>query len=167
MTVASIESDEIAAHRLELEVHASGARLHVAAGDERAVVAPDDAAQGMQRGVGPHQGKAARPVEVDLELVADRRWLVLAGLELVDDLAAGLPRAPDRPRAPVGCADDDAAIGRLAAAARVEDRAIQDQERGLARLDVADPCHGRPGIGVGVAELFAALGHERGAITAP
>ena len=77
LTVASIDLDEVAGHRLELEVHPPRARLHVAAGDERAVVAPDDAAQGVQRGVRPHQRQTTGPVEIDLERVArppaDRR----------------------------------------------------------------------------------------------
>ncbi len=44
-----------------------GARLHVAAGHERTVVAPDDAAQGVERGVRAHEGEPPRPVEVDLD----------------------------------------------------------------------------------------------------
>ena len=90
--------DEVARHPLELEVHATRAGLHVAAGDLRAVVAPDDAAQGVERGVGPHQREPACPVEVDLDEVADRRRVAVIGLELVDDLATDLARAADGPR---------------------------------------------------------------------
>ena len=90
-------ADEVAGHPLELEVHPTRARLHVAAGHERAVVAPDDAAQRVQRGVGAHQGKPARPVEVHLDAIAECGRISAIGFELVDDLAAGLPGAPDRP----------------------------------------------------------------------
>ncbi len=117
--------------------------------------------------MGPHQGEAPGPIEVDLELVADGRRIAVAGLELVDDLATGLPRPADRPRPPVGGPQQDAAIGRLAAAARVEDRPVQDDERGLAGLDVADACRHGPGVGVGVAELLPGRGHRRDGVTAP
>ena len=90
--------DEVARHPLELEVHPARAGLHVAAGHERAVVAPDDAAQGMERGVGPHQGEPAGPVEVDPDDVADRRRVAVVGLELVDDLAVDLARRRGRSR---------------------------------------------------------------------
>ena len=80
--------DEVAGHPLELEVHPARAGLHVAARHERAVVAPDHAAQRVERRVGSHQREAPRPVEIDLEDVADRRRIAVVGLELVDDLAA-------------------------------------------------------------------------------
>ena len=81
LTVASISSTRSPRHPLELEVHPARAGLHVAAGHERPVVAPHDAAQGMERRVGPHQGVAAGPVEIDRH--GRRR-----------------PRAARRPRAP-------------------------------------------------------------------
>ena len=121
--------DEVARHRLELEVHAARARLHVAAGDERAVVAPDDAAQRVERGVGAHQGEAPGPVEVDLERRRRRPAVAVGRLQLVDDLAADLARRPDRPGPTVGRPQEQPAIGRLAAAARVEDRPVEDDER--------------------------------------
>ena len=118
--------DEVAGHRLELEVHAPRARFHVAAGHERAVVAPDHAAQGVQRGVGAHQGQATRPVQVDLQRVADGRRVAVGRLQLVDDLAVDLARARDRPGPAIRGAQEQPAIGRLAAPARVEHRAVQD-----------------------------------------
>ena len=82
--------DELAAHPLEFEVHPAAAGLHVPAGDLRAVVAPDDAAQGVQGGVGPHQQEATRPIDVDLDLVTLGRELAVDRLELVADLPADL-----------------------------------------------------------------------------
>ena len=55
LTRASIAPTSSPDIRLELEVHPGRARLHVAAGDLRAEIAPDDAAQDVQRGVRPHQ----------------------------------------------------------------------------------------------------------------
>src|SRR4051794_5621663 len=65
--------DEIAAHPLELEVHPTSAELHVAARDEGAVVAPDDAAQGVEGGVRSHQDVPPCPVDVDGQDVVTRR----------------------------------------------------------------------------------------------
>ena len=152
--------DEVARHPLELEVHATRSRLHVAAGHLRAVVAPDHAAQGVERGVGAHQRMPARPVEVDLDEVADRRRVAAIGLELVGDLATGLARAADGPRPAVAGPDDEAAIRGLAAAARVEDRAIEHHGGRVARLDGRDPRLGGAGVGVGVGELLARRGHR-------
>ncbi len=64
LTRRSISPTSSPRHRLELEVHPPGERLHVAAGDRCAVIAPDDAAQDVERGVGAHQLVA--PVPVDL-----------------------------------------------------------------------------------------------------
>ena len=61
LTVASIASTRSPDIVLELEVHPPGAGLHVAAGHLRAVVAPDDAAQRVQGGVGAHQRVAGAP----------------------------------------------------------------------------------------------------------
>ena len=63
--------DEVTAHPLELEVHPAAAGLHVPAGHEGAVVAPDDAAQRVKRGVGSHQREPPRPVEIDRDDIAD------------------------------------------------------------------------------------------------
>ena len=131
------------------------------AGHQRAVVAPDHAAQGMERGVGAHQGQATGPVEVDLEGIADGRRVALGRLELVDDLAVDLARALDRPGPAIRRAQEQPPIGRLAAPARIEDRAIQDDQGGLAGLDVTDRRRGVSGVGVGVAELLAGRRHRR------
>ena len=151
--------DEIARHRLELEVHPARPRLHVAPGDEGSVVAPYDAAQGVEGRVGPHQGEAPSPVEVDLESVIDRRRRALGRIELMDDLAAGLARRADGPRPAVGRAEQQAAIRWLAAPARIEDGPVEDHERGLAGLDVAHGRARRPRVGVRVADLGAGGGH--------
>ena len=124
--------DQVARHPLELEVHPARPGLHVAAGHERAVVAPDDAAQRVERGVGAHQRQPARPVEVDPDDVPDRRRVAVARLELMDDLATGLARRPDGPGPPVGGPEQQAAVRRLAAAARIEDRPVEDDEGRLA-----------------------------------
>ena len=126
--------DEVAAHPLELEVHPPRARFHVAAGHERAVVAPYDPTQRVERGVGAHQREASRPVQVDLQLVTDVRGITVAGFELVDDLAADLARTAHRPGASVGGPQEHAPIRWLAAAARVEDRPIEHDQRWPRRL---------------------------------
>ena len=122
--------DELGRHPLELEVHPAAAGLHVAAGHERPVVAPDDAAQGVQRGVRAHQPEAAVPVEVGGEDRRAGRRRLGARLQLVPDLVAGLLRGHDLPGPPVG-RPDLAAVGRLAAAARVEDGAVEEDEGAL------------------------------------
>jgi len=63
--------DEIATQPLEFKVHPARARLHVAAGDERTVVAPHDAAQGVERGVRPHEQEATRPVQLGGEDIVE------------------------------------------------------------------------------------------------
>src|SRR4029077_9668628 len=108
-------ADEVAAHSLELEVHPPAAGLHVAAGDERAVVAPDDTAQGVQRGVGPHQRVATSPVEIDGQQIVAGRRAVRPRLELMDDVAAGLAGDANRPRPPVRGAKEQAVIRGLPA----------------------------------------------------
>ena len=111
--------------------------------------------------MGPHQREPAGPVEVDLDDVADRRRVAVARLELVDDLAAGLAGGPDRPRSAVRCAQDEPAIRRLAAATRVEDRPIEDEQGRLAGLDRGDARLDRAQVGVRVAELLAGRRHRR------
>ena len=159
LTVASMASTRSPRHPLELEVHPTRPGLHVPAGDERAVVAPDDAAQGVEGGVRPHQREPPGPVEVDLDDVADRRRFAVAGLELVDDLAAGLARGTDRPGPAVRGTDDETAIGRLSAAARVEDGPIEHDQRWLPDLDRGDARLDGAGVGVDVADLLAGRGH--------
>ena len=165
MTAASIEFDEVAGHRFELEVHPSGARLHVAARHLGTVIAPDDAAQRMQRRVGPHQREPAGPVEVDVDRVTDLRRLLVAGLEFVDDLALGLPGGADGPAAAIGGPQDQAAIGRLAATSGVEHRPIEHDQRCVADLHVSHGGTDRPRIGIGVADLLT--GGRHSAVSVP
>ena len=110
--------DEVAAHRLELEVHPPGAGLHVAAGDERAVVAPDDAAQRVEGRVGAHQARSGEPSRGRPGRRSPTAGGSTPALELVDDLVVRLARRHDDPGPAVGGPQEDAAIGRLAAAAR-------------------------------------------------
>ena len=147
--------DEVARHRLELEVHPAGAGLHVAAGDRRAVVAPDDAAQRVKRGVGAHQREAAGPVEVDPDGVADgRRFAAASGSSSWTISAPALRRTADGPRAAVVAAQQEPAIRRLAAATRVEHRPVEDDERRVIPPSTCrDPRLDRSGVGVRVAEL--------------
>ena len=157
--------DEVARHPLELEVHPSRARLHVAARHERAIVAPDDSAQRVQRRVGAHQRMPARPIEVHPNDVSDGRRGILPGLELMDDLAAVLAGRADRPRPPVGRAQQQAAIRWLATASRVEDRPVEHDEGRLAAGDRGDAGLDLAGVGVRVAELLAGRRHGREPIT--
>src|SRR5918992_1830223 len=63
---------KLGAHLLQLEVHAGGAGLHIAAGHFCAVVAPDHAAQNVQGGVGAHQQVTAFPVNAPGYSSSDR-----------------------------------------------------------------------------------------------
>jgi hypothetical protein len=106
-----------------------------------------------------HQCQPPGPIEVDRQGVADARRVFVARLELVDDLAAGLPRGADGPRPSVLGPQQQAAIGRLAAATGVEDRSVQDDQRRLAGVDGRDACLDGPGVGVRVAELLTGRGY--------
>jgi hypothetical protein len=112
----------------------------------------------VEGGVRPHQREPPDPVEVGRDDVANLRPAAIPGLELVDDIAAGLLRRPDRPRPAIRGPQDRAAIGRLAAAARVEHRPVEDDDRGVAAvIDRDDPALDRPEVGVGVAELTGGI----------
>ena len=157
---------QVAGHGLELEVHAPGPGLHVAAGDEGAVVTPDHAAQGVEGRVGAHQGVATRPLHVHPHEVAGRRQLAVVGrFQLVDDLATDPTGRLDGPGAAVRSAQDQAAIGRLAAAARVEPGRVQDDERRpVTRGNLEDARLGRAGVRVAVADLVDPGGHRAGPV---
>jgi hypothetical protein len=60
-------TDELPAQALKFKIHAAAQQLHVAPGDLGTVVAPHDAAEDMKRGVSPHQGIAAIPIELATE----------------------------------------------------------------------------------------------------
>src|SRR5665811_806732 len=108
---------------VHFEVHASVVRLHVAAGDERLVVAEHDAAQDVQGGMHAHQRVAAIPVDrAGHRCASFGEWC--GWIEEMDDvvtiaLAAGNgiggPIERERPM-----------IGGLAATTGVERRAIED-----------------------------------------
>jgi hypothetical protein len=103
-----------------------------------------------------------------LDEVTDRRRVAAVGLELVDDLATGLERAADGPQPTVAGTDDETPIGRLAAATRVENGAIQHHGRRVARFDRSNPRFSGAGVGIRVGDLFARRGHRRAArVTRP
>ena len=151
--------DQVARHALELEVHAPGPGFHVATRDEGTVVPPDHAAQGVEGGVGAHQGQAPGPLDVHLEGVTDRGRAVGRGLELVGDLAIELARGPDAPGPAVGASQEDAAIRGLPATAGVERGPIEDDQRGVALGDLDDPRLDPSRVGVRIAELLPGRGH--------
>ena len=66
------------------------------------MVAPDDAAQDVERGVRAHQPMPALPVELDLHRVADRRHAGLGMLELVPQLRPVLADRVTAQRLPSG-----------------------------------------------------------------
>jgi hypothetical protein len=61
---------KIRAHALQLEIHARFQRLHIAAGHMRAEIAPDHAAQNMQRRVRAHEGITTFPVQNAFDFIA-------------------------------------------------------------------------------------------------
>ena len=113
--------------------------------------------------MGAHQRVAPRPVDVRRDAVAGSRQLAILGrLELVDDLPRPCARADD-PRTAVDGAQDRAPVRRLAAAARVERRGVEDHERrAVGRADVEDPGVERARVGVAVADLVDPRGHRGG-----
>ena len=106
----------------QVEVHPGGQRLHVAAGHQRAVVAEDDAAQHVQAGVRAHQRGPALVLDRAADRGARRRHRIAVGRDQVQVIAlagagdAGLHAAPQQ----------HALVRRLAAAAGVEGRPVQD-----------------------------------------
>jgi hypothetical protein len=88
----------------------------------------------MERRMGPHESVAPVPVEVHLVPSggADIGWSG-AGLQLVDNVVADLARRDDDPR-PAVRRPDDAPVRGLAAAARIEDGPIEDDEGALPLL---------------------------------
>ncbi len=144
--------DQVAGHRLELEIHPSRQRLHVAARDRCAMVAPHDSAQDVQRRMRSHQLVASLPVELGGDLGVDRRKLG-AGLDGVPDVVVALLRADDLPGA-ARVADQDAGIGRLAPATGVEHRPLQE-DRVCLVIDFHHRGLGHARVGIGVADVLA------------
>ena len=108
-------------HLGQVEVHPGLARLHVAAGDQRAEVAEHDAAQHVQPGVGAHQ--QAAPVVLDRagDRGADRRDRVALGRDQVEVVALAGADDPGLHALP----QQHAVVRRLATAARVEGGPVQ------------------------------------------
>src|SRR5262245_25138209 len=148
---------QLARHPFELEVHPAGAGLHVAAGDLRAVVAPDDAAQDMERGVGAHEKVAPRPLDLGPDRVADARRRG-SRLEVVDDLAVGLARADDGPARAIADPGEATDVGRLAAAAGIEDGAVEEHAQAIGGVDAGLD---RPRVGVRIGKLGASWHRQR------
>jgi DNA-binding SARP family transcriptional activator/energy-coupling factor transporter ATP-binding protein EcfA2 len=112
--------------RVELEVHAGFEGLHVPAGHRLAPPVPDDSAEHVQRGVGPHEPVTSIPVEGAAHLRARGRD---RPLECVPDVVASLLDVDDARVA------DRAGVVRLSTAGRVERRLV---ERDGAVLDRDD-----------------------------
>ena len=114
--------DQLFAHRLKLKIHAALQGLHVPAGNQCTIVAPDDAAQDVHGGVCAHQRVAALPVERAVRLRAGFRQRIIPfeDMEQVAPRVAGalhgVGHRADGQRAPVGG---------LAAPAGVEGRPVE------------------------------------------
>ena len=115
-------------HLGKVEVHPRLERLHVAAGDERAEVAEDDAGEQVQPGVGAHQRRTPVVVERALHRGSGRRDRVALGGDQVD-VVGGLAGAgdPGLHAAP----EQHAVVGRLAAAAGIERGAVEHDAVGV------------------------------------
>src|SRR5258707_13928240 len=104
------------------EIHASAVRIHLAAGHLDAELAPDSAAENMQRRVSAHHAVAEVPINGTDHLCADCWWQavqcmpdhIVAFIER-DHIAALLVIVPAH----------QAVIGQLATAARIKHRSIQ------------------------------------------
>src|SRR5207244_4673425 len=115
---------ELLRELVELEVHARGAVIgHVPARDLGGVLGEDDAAQRVQRGVRLHEAVAPLPVDLGRNR-GSRLRNSGSGIENVEDLTVGLDRVGD----PSGASrpSERARVAGLAATARVEDGAVQD-----------------------------------------
>ena len=121
---------EALGQRVELEVHSSRQRLHVAAGDRHSPLVPDHSAQHVQRTVGTHQPMPAHPLDLTMHHLADG--------EPVGRRCRGIERMPHQVAL---LADVDhrhaverSGVVRLPAAGRVERRAIE-RNSALAQRD--------------------------------
>ncbi len=119
---------EVNAHVFQLEVHAGRQRLHVAARHQCSVVAPDDTAEDVQRGVGAHQLVAVLPIQHAPDLRAHGRRL---DVQLVPHQVALLLDLDHLSLTVIP--QQFAAISRLASAAGVEGRTIQRHPGALSR----------------------------------
>ena len=132
--------NEVDAHLLEFEVHACGEGSHVAAGYVRAEVAPDDAAEDVEGGVGPHELVAVVPVDLAAHVAARLRSGALDG---VPDVAVAPLHRGYGERA--GACFERSDVARLAASSGEEGGAVESDEvavdRGHAGVEL-------PGIGV-------------------
>ena len=112
--------DQLPPHMLELEVHPSPQRLHVAAGHRCAIVPPDDAAEDVHRRVSAHQRVAALPVNDAPDTHAHRRRIVV---QFVHDTALAAADLHHLPLAAIGQQPPD--VARLPSAANIEGGPIQ------------------------------------------
>ncbi len=112
------------------------------------------------------RARPARPVEIDLDLVACGRRFAIERLQLVRDLAIELAGGSNGPRGAVGRAKAEAAVRRLAATAGIEHGPVKHDQRGVTRcLDAANPCGDGSCVGVAVAELLARRHSPYSAVT--
>ena len=116
---------------LHREVHARAVGVHLPAGDLRAVVGEDQAAEQVQRGVGAHHAVAEVPVQLPAERRAHRRQVARVGRDLMPDDVVRLAQRGQRQIAPVY--EQRAPIRHLPAAARIERRAVERQRAALDR----------------------------------
>jgi hypothetical protein len=119
----------------QVEVHPRGQRLHVAAGDQRAEVTEHHAAQHVQAGVRAHQRGPALVLDGAADRGAGRRQRVAFGRDQVQVVALARPLDPGLHPAP----QQDAVVGRLAAAARVEGGPVKHDPVGVGREHRAFP----------------------------
>ena len=146
-------------HLGEVEVHPGLARLHVAAGDQRAEVAEHHTAEHVQPGVGTHQPGAALVLHRADDLGAGRRQRVTLGGDQVGVVALAGADDPGLHALP----QQHAVVRRLATAARVERRAVQhDALLGIGVQDRARPlAQGRVGKVEPVRPAMLCDAHDR------
>src|SRR3990172_4464877 len=115
-------ADQLFAQILEFEIHAAFERFHIAAGDLRAVVAENHAAQDVQRAVGAHQLVARLPVDLAVDASADR-WQGAFSIQQVPDALRAFFGARNR----VNLSPDGqgTAVSGLTAAARIKRRPVE------------------------------------------
>ena len=149
---------EFGGHIFQLKVHAGGAGTHIAPGDQGAVVAPDDAAEDVQSGVGAHQQVAPLPVDDAVEGGADGRGFG-AGDGMGDGMHDGAAGTGDFSNPIFGAAGrvgQNAGVAGLPAAANVESGAVEHQPAVIGYAGDDGVALGQ--VGVGEEKQF---GHNR------
>src|SRR5262249_46473926 len=122
--------DEIAGQSFQLEILVGPAGFERAAGDRRATVAPDDPAQSVRRGMGPHQGVTACSIGRAVHARAHRGRSTLELMaHLVAVLAADLAHIHD---VRLGAfPQQQTMIGELSPTLRVKDGVVEGDAIGL------------------------------------